>query len=154
MVNCLLKYSIYMYVHSHGDHPHTAHPLQRMDKYSHDEGRDAHSRKLSNPFRKLNQRQGRFQLCSTEEERNKLKPIADVNTTQEQMVQSGPPYCDINKPGQWSDDGGLQFSPGREEGKSACLHPVNDLTGYLASERNSKGHSYHSVPIQKRETVA
>ena len=136
---------IYVHVFLHGACQHVAHLVQEMDKYSQEEGRVAHSGKHAITTTKQSQGQRRKQqgLCNAlGEDGNKLKPVAHMNSTQEQISVLGTPYCDSCR---LLDHTNKLLSPRKEEGKSG-LHPQN----YPATT-NPKRHSYHSVPTQNGE---
>ena len=137
---------IYVHVFLHGACQHVAHLVQEMDKYGQEEGRVAHSGKHAITTTKQSQEQRRKQqgLCNTlGEDGNKLKPVADMNSTQKQMSRLGAPYCDSCR---LLDHTNKPLSPRKGEGRSGCLHPQN----YPATT-NPKKHSYHSVPTLNGE---
>lgn len=124
-----------------------AHLLQEMNKYGQEEGRVAHSGKRAITTTKQ-QSQGpkKLHLCNATlgEEGNKLKPVADMNSTQEQMSGHGAPYCgDSCRP---KDHRNKSLSPRKGEGRSGCLHPQK----YPATIK-PKRDSYHSAPTQNGE---
>ena len=133
----------------HGACQHVAHLVQEMDKYGQEDGRIAYSGIHTITTMKQSQGQRkqlglRSKACSSAwEDGNKLKPVADMNSTQEQISRLGAPYRDSCR---LRDHRNKPPSPRKGEGRSRCLHPQN----YSATS-HPKRHSYHSVPTQNGE---
>lgn len=129
----------------HGACQHVAHLVQEMDKYGQEDSRVAHSGKHTITTTKQSRGPGKqLGLCTSArgEDGNKLKPVADMNSTQEQMSWLGAaPYCDSCRRADHRT-----LSPRDREGCSGCVHPQD----YPATIK-PKRHSYHSAPTQSGE---
>ena len=117
-----------------------------MDKHGQEGDTVAHSGRHTITTTKQSQGQRtKPGLCSNAlgEDGNILKPVADMNSSHEQMSRLGAPSCDSCR---LRDH--RAHSPRKGEGRSGCLHPQNYPT-----TTNPKGHSYHSAPRQNWEAV-
>jgi hypothetical protein len=123
--------------------------VQEVDKYGQEDVKIAHSEKHAITSTKQSPGQRKqLGLRSTArstawEDGNKLKPVADMISTQEQISRLGAPYCDSCR---LRDHRNKPPSPRKGKGRSRCLHPQN----YPATT-NPKRHSYHSAPTLSGE---
>lgn len=140
----------------HNDCQHAVRLKQEMDKYSHKEGRGAHSRKLRATTARESQQQMMVIACDYDTQVTSLKPLRRSNSsTKKDVGQPAPIYSDSNDPLQYLHPRDTQFSKGRLGGIPPCLYPPHaPASADLAKKRTPERNCCHSAPTQNSETVA